>query len=85
MQVTANTKFSNVWLQLYSNELFEENFGSVIYMGAHNVPVTIIEDSIFRNNFGDDGASIEMESGGGLYCKRCQFEMDSRYSQLRPE
>ena len=79
LSVSANTRFSNVWLQLYSNELFEENFGSVIYMDAQNVPVTIIEDSIFRNNFGNYGASIEMKGGGGLYCKRCQFEMDDRY------
>ena len=85
LYVSANTKFSNVWLQLYSNELFEENFGSVIYMDAQNVPVTIIEDSIFRNNFGDYGASISMKGGGGLYCKRCQFEMDHRYSKLKIE
>ena len=79
LTVSPNTKFSNVWLQLYSNELFEENFGSVIYMDAENVPVTLIEDSIFRNNFGDYGASISMKGGGGFYCKRCQFEMDDRY------
>ena len=85
LSVSANTRFSNVWLQLYSNELFEENFGSVIYMDAQNVPVTIIEDSIFRNNFGNYGASIEMKGGGGLYCKRCQFEMDDRYSQLKTD
>ena len=48
-------------------------------MKAFNVPITIIEDSAFVNNFGDNGASIHFEAGGGLYCKRVHFSMDEEY------
>ena len=36
-------------------------------------------DTKFVNNFGDKGASISMNEGGGLFCKNCEFIMDSSY------
>ena len=33
----------------------------------------------FVSNFGDNGASIHFEDGGGLYCKRVHFSMDEKY------
>ena len=48
-------------------------------MTGNNIPVTIVEDSTFKNNFGDFGASIHLNIGGGLYCKRTKFIMDEKY------
>ena len=76
LTVGANNPFSEVWMQVYTNERFEYNFGSAIYMRGKDVPITIIESSEFHNNFGDNGASIWMSDGGGLYCKQCRFHMD---------
>ena len=48
------------------------------------MPITIIEDSEFVNNFGDTGASLAIWRGGGLYTKNCFFNLDSSYGdQIR--
>jgi hypothetical protein len=69
LSVTANTRFSDVWLQIYEDETFEFNYGSVIDMRGNNVPVTIVLNSTFLNSFSDRGAAITIDEGGALYCK----------------
>ena len=85
LSVTANTRFSDVWLQLYEDETFEFNYGSVIFMRGNNVPVTIVLNSKFLNSFSDSGAAIGIDSGGALYCKLCRFKMDERYTKYDQE
>ena len=51
LNINLNNLFSDVWLQIYINERFEYNFGTAISMEGKNVPITIIEDSYFYNNF----------------------------------
>lgn len=37
----------------------------------------MIEDTYFVNNFGDNGASINLDQGGSIYCIRCSFYLNS--------
>ena len=85
LSVTANTRFSDVWLQIYEDETFEFNYGSVIHMKGNNVPVTIVLNSRFLNSFSDFGAAITIDEGGALYCKECRFKMDERYTNYDQE
>ena len=43
------------------------------------MPITIIENTTFHNNFGDSGASISFFRGGGLFCKSCEFYLDDGF------
>ena len=81
LDLSANTRFSDVWMQLYEKETFEYNYGTAIQIAGNNVPVTIVLNSTFLNNFGDSGAAINLYQGGALYCKHCHFEMDEKYRQ----
>ena len=85
LSVAANTRFSDVWLQIYEDETFEFNYGSVIHMRGNNVPVTVVLNSTFLNSFSDVGAAIGLEEGGALYAKYCQFKMDERYTKYDEE
>ena len=42
-------------------------------MTGNNVPVTIINDSRFINNFGDFGAAINFLKGGALFIENSKF------------
>ena len=81
LDLSANTRFSDVWIQLYEKETFEYNYGTAIQIEGNNVPVTIVFNSTFLNSFGDTGAAINLNQGGALYCKYCHFEMDEKYRQ----
>ena len=67
--------FRDVWLQIYIHETISYSFGGAISVKASNVPVTIIEDTLFESNLGDIGGAISFDQGGGLYCLRCTFEI----------
>ena len=73
LTVTANNRFSDVWMQLFEEEIFEHTFGSAIVMTGNNVPVTIVLNSTFTNGFSDQGAAINIALGGALYAKDCRF------------
>ena len=86
-----SNQFRDVWLQVYIKEWIEYTFGGAISVKSTNVPVTMIEDTDFVNNFGDNGASISFDQGGGLYCIECRFRLtetesiDEKYNELLKE
>ena len=80
LEVNANTRFSDVWLQLYEEEIFQHTFGSAIHMAGNNVPLTVVLNSTFSNAFSDQGAAISIQRGGAIYCKDCRFRMDKKYT-----
>ena len=49
-------------------------------MKSSNIAVTMIENTEFVNNYGDKGASISFEKGGGLFCINCVFRLDETKS-----
>ena len=52
-------------------------------MTGNNVPITIINDSKFINNFGDNGAAINFIRGGGLYIENSQFYFEYYNDRMR--
>ena len=52
-------------------------------MTGNNVPITIINDSKFINNFGDNGAAINFIKGGGLYIENSQFYFEYYNDRMR--
>ena len=82
LSTNSNDRYEDIWLQVYKSELFDSIFGTAIYMEGNNVPITVIENTDFINNFGNDGAAISLFFGGGLYCKECRFRMDEKYTIL---
>ena len=47
------------------------------------MPITIINDSKFINNFGDNGAAINFIKGGGLYIENSQFYFEYYNDRMR--
>ena len=79
LNLPASNEYAQLWIQTYADEVIQNTFGGAIYVSGNNIPITIIENTQFINNFGDDGASLSFFRGGGLYCKRCTFNLDSSY------
>ena len=79
LSMPPSNQYSQVWLQTYIDENISNTFGGAIYVAGDNVPITVIENTNFYNNFGDSGASISFFRGGGLFCKSCKFELDERF------
>ena len=52
VDLQASNKLAQVWIQSYRNEVFNRIFGGSIYITGNNVPITIIDNSQFINNFG---------------------------------
>ena len=71
LTLLANDKFRDVWLQVYTEERFESIFGGAISVVSTNVPITLVKSSVFIDNYGNDGASISLNYGGGLFCIEC--------------
>lgn len=67
-------------MQTYQGETFNNIYGGAIYvtekLGQH---VKIIKDSVFYNNFGDEGAAISITNGGLLLITNTTFRMDEAY------
>ena len=76
LDLPESNQFRDVWLQVYIKENIELTFGGAISVISTNVPITIIDQSAFINNYGDSGASISLDQGGGLYCSQCSFKMN---------
>ena len=74
LDLAASNIYRDVWLQVYIKEWIQYTFGGAISVASTNVPVTIIEDTDFVGNVGDNGAAIEFLFGGGLYCTKCRFQ-----------
>ena len=79
LNLSASNEYAAVWVQTYTDEVIKNTFGGAIYVTGDNGAITIIENTQFINNFGDNGASLLLSRGGGLYCKRCTFNLDSSY------
>ena len=60
---------------VFRNEQFRELLGGAINVkGVESNVVTIIEDSVFRDNIGPEGASINLEVlPGALIAQGCEF------------
>jgi len=74
-------EYSQVWLQTYINEEIHNTFGGAIYVAGENVPIPVIENTSFYNNFGDAGASLSFFRGGGLFASSCSFTLDPEYRE----
>ena len=74
-----SNRYSQVWLQTYKNETITNTFGGAIYVSGNNVPITVIENTKFSNNFGDSGASLAFFRGGGLFCNATTFYLDEKF------
>ena len=73
LSLPASNEYAQLWIQTYADEVIQNTFGGAIYVAGNNIPITIIENTQFINNFGDHGAAIEFVRGGGLYCIECKF------------
>ena len=73
VDLQPSDSLSQVWIQSYYHETFERIFGGAIQLTGNNVPVTIINDSRFINNFGDFGAAINFLKGGALFIENSKF------------
>ena len=56
-----SNKFRDVWLQAYIGEYINNNIGGAIRVKSTNVPITLIEETAFVGNMGDEGASISFD------------------------
>ena len=57
--------------------MISNTFGGAINLNnANNVPITIIQNTDFSMNFGQNGAAISMTQGGALFIQNCTFSMD---------
>ena len=52
-------------------------------MKGNNVPITIISNSNFINNFGTQGAAINFSKGGGLYITDSSFYLEYKNDFIR--
>lgn len=73
LDLPPSNALSQVWIQIYNDETFDNIFGGSIYLTANNVPITIIENSKFINNFGTEGGAINFKEGGAIYMDNCLF------------
>ena len=83
VDLQASNKLAQVWIQSYRNEVFNRIFGGSIQLTGNNVPITIIDNSQFINNFGTQGASISFNKGGGLYITDTQFYLEYKNDFIR--
>lgn len=81
LSMPPSNEYSQVWLQTYIKEKIHNTFGGAIYVAGENVPTTVIEDTSFYNNFGDQGASLSFFRGGGLFCRYCYFHLDQEFRE----
>jgi len=73
LALQQSNALAQVWIQSYRNEIFDRIYGGSIQLEGNNVPVTFIENSKFINNFGDTGAAISFNKGGGLFISETEF------------
>ena len=83
VDLQASNKLAQVWIQSYRNEVFNRIFGGSIQLTGNNVPITIIDNSQFINNFGKYGASVSFNKGGGLYITDTQFYLEYKNDFIR--
>lgn len=57
----------------FVDERFEKIFGGAIQLSGNNVPISLIANCVFINNFGATGAAINFNAGGGLYIESTKF------------
>jgi len=69
----------------YRDELFDRIFGGAIYLQGSNVPFTIFDNALFRNNFGLRGAAMKFNKGGAIYIKDSQFVFEQQAAGMLPE
>ena len=69
------SSFQRVHLNFFANEKIRYTFGGAVVLWAANVPITIIEDSEFDMNFGNEGSSLSSYYGGALFMNNCTFTM----------
>ena len=73
LELQQSNALAQVWIQSYRNERFEVIFGGSIQLEGNNVPMTFIDNSKFVDNYGNQGAAINFNKGGGLYISDSQF------------
>jgi len=86
LTLPPNTKYSSTWLHMFQDEEFKNVFGGGLAVhDTANSPITILKSVTFRNCFGDDGAAVKTQQGGGLFCKDCSFELDEGFTSFTME
>ena len=73
LNLQKSNSLAQVWIQSYRRETFENIFGCSIELEGNNVPMTFIDDSKFINNYGENGAAISLNKGGGIYISNSEF------------
>lgn len=53
VNLPQSNELAQVWIQVYEKENFEKIYGGSIQLQGNNVPLTIIGNTNFTNNFGD--------------------------------
>ena len=79
LNLQANNGLNHIWILNIVDEVIQNTFGGAFYISGNNAPITLIENTKFVNNFGDNGASLSFNKGGGLFCKNCVFNLDQEY------
>ena len=70
---------------VFKNETFQTNLGTALAItGVRNNIVTILEDSIFENNIGAKGASLDVTNIASLLARNNVFFFQFKYT-LPPE
>ena len=76
VDLKPNTESEQIWKQSYHRETFKNIYGGSIQVSGNNLPVTVIEESVFINNFSENGASISLDQGGSLFIEETTFMLD---------
>ena len=70
-------------IQQYENETMSNIYGGSIFVhDTINRMVTIVRNSVFFNNFGDEGAAITVKQGGLLFVINSTFTSDELNSEV---
>ena len=77
VNLPPNNEQAQIWLQVYLRENFIKIFGGAIQLSGNNVPISLISNSKFVNNFGQSGAAVSLNRGGGLYVVDSQFLLEN--------
>ena len=73
-----------LFVQMFLNEHVRNTVGGAISIeGMNFFGFTIVKDCDFRNNFGKDGGSINMNEGGNLFAKGNTFELSPGFQYIK--